>query len=104
VLGQDLGKSRIFGKEAVAGMDGVGAGDLAGRDERGDVEIALGGRRRADANAFVGQAHMHGVLVGRGMNGHRLYAKLAAGTQHSERDLAPVGDQDLVEHRPVITR
>ena len=29
----DLGEARIFGEEAVAGMDRFGAGDFAGRDD-----------------------------------------------------------------------
>src|SRR5688572_801050 len=38
------------------------------------------------------------VVVGRGMHGHRLDAELAAGAQDPERDLAPIGDYDFVEH------
>ena len=32
------------------------------------------------------------------MHGHRLDAELAAGAQDAERDLAPIGDYDFVEH------
>jgi hypothetical protein len=102
MLAQNLGKAGILRQEAVAGMDRIGAGDLAGRDQGGDIEIALGGRRRADAHAFVGQAHVHGVLVGGGMHRHRLDAQLAAGAQHPQGDLAAIGDQDLVEHADLV--
>jgi hypothetical protein len=98
MLAENFGKAGILGEKAVTGMDGVGAGDLAGCDQRGDVEIALGGRWRSDAHAFIGQADVHGVFVGRGMNGHGLDAEFSTGAQHPQSDLAPVGDQDLVEH------
>ena len=35
VLLEDLGEAGVLGQEAVAGMHGVGAGDLAGSDKRG---------------------------------------------------------------------
>ena len=41
---------------------------------------------------------MKRVSVGLGVNGDRANAELAAGTDHPERHLAPVGDEDLVEH------
>jgi hypothetical protein len=40
---------------------------------------------------------MHGLGVGSGMNGHRWNAKLSAGTLDPQRDLATVGDQNLME-------
>src|SRR3546814_10689055 len=53
---------------------------------------------RSDAHALVGQPHMHGVGGGGGVHGYRLDAHLAAGAMDPERDLAAVGDQDLLEH------
>jgi hypothetical protein len=64
---EDFREARILGQEAVAGMNGVGARDLAGGEQRGDVEIAVARGRRADADALVGEAHMHGIGVGGGM-------------------------------------
>ena len=99
MLLQDLGEAGVLRQEAVARMDGVGAGDLAGGEQARDVEIALGGRRRADAHALVGEPHVHGVGVGRRVHGDGGDADLLAGAQDPERDLAAVGDQHLVEHR-----
>ncbi len=98
VLGKDLGEAGVFGEKAVAGMHGIGAGDLAGGQQRGDVEIAVLRRRRADADALVGKAHMHGVGVGGGMHGDRRDAELLAGAQHAQRDFAAIGYEDFVEH------
>ena len=98
VRGQDLGKARVLGQEAVAGMDRVGAGDLAGRNQGRDVEIAVAGGRRPDAHALVGEPHMHGVGVGGRVDGDGRDAELLRGAQDAQRDLAPVRDEDLVEH------
>ena len=102
VMLQHLGEAGVLGEEAVAGMDGVRAGDLAGGDQRRDVEIAVAGGRRADADALVGEAHMHGVGVGGGMDRDGGDAEFLGGAQDAQGDLAPVGDEDLVEHRALL--
>jgi hypothetical protein len=53
VLAEDFGKARILREETVAGMHRVGAGDLAGGEQRRNVEIAVARRRRPDADAFL---------------------------------------------------
>ena len=98
VLRQDLGEARVLGQKAVARMHGVGAGDLAGGEQRRDVEIAVARGRRPDADAFIGQPHMHGVLVRGRMHGDRRDAELLARAQDAQRDFTAVRDQDLVEH------
>ena len=71
VLLDDLGEARVLRQKAVARMDRLRAGDLARRDDRGNVQIGLRRRRRADAHALIGQPHMHRVGVGGGMHRHR---------------------------------
>ncbi len=99
VLGENFGKARVLGKKAIAGMHGIGAGDLAGGEQRRDVEIAVLGGGRPDADALVGQAHMHGVFIRRRMHRDGGNAELLASPQHPQRDLSAVGDEDLVEHQ-----
>jgi len=94
----DLGEPGVLGEKAVARMNRLGAGDLAGGDDRGDVEIALGRGRRADAHALVGQAHVHGAGVGFRVHGDGGDSHFLAGAVNAKRDLAAVGDEDLVEH------
>ena len=53
---------------------------------------------------FVGHPDMHRVGIGGGMHGDRLDPHLAAGADHAQRDLAPVGDQDFVEHGLALIR
>ena len=106
VLRQDFGKARVLRQKAVARMHGVGAGDLAGGEQRRNVEIAVARGGRADADAFVGEPHMHGVLVRGRMHGDRRNAELLARAQDAQRDFTAVCDQDLVEHfgRPTSPR
>ena len=98
VLLDHLGEVGVLGQEAVARMDRVGAGDLGRGQDRHRVQVAVGGLGRADADALVGEADMHGRGVGRGVDRDRGDAHLAAGAQDAQRDLAAIGDQDLVEH------
>src|SRR6187200_2700273 len=99
VLFENLSEAGILSQEAIARMYGVGAGDLAGGDNCRNIEIAVLGRRRADAHALIGEPHMHGVGVGRRVHRNGGDAKLLASAFDAEGDLSPVGDQDLVEHR-----
>ena len=100
MLGQDVGEAGVLGEKAIARVHGFRPGDLAGRDDRGNVEVAVARRRRADAHALVGKPHVHRIGVRRRMDGHRLDAEFPAGAQHAECDFTPVGNEDLVEHRP----
>ncbi len=104
VLVEDLGEARILREKAVAGMHRVGAGDLAGGDQGGNVEIAVARRGRADADALIGEADMHGVGVGSRVNRDGGDAEFLRGAQDAQRDLSPVGDQDLVEHLDWLAR
>ena len=66
-----LGEPGVLGEEAVAGMDRLGTGHQRGRQDGGDVEIAVLRRRRADADALVGQAHMHRLGIRGGVHRDR---------------------------------
>ena len=98
MLFEDLGEARVLGQEAVAGMHGVGAGDLAGGEQARNVEVAFGGGRRADAHALVGEADVHGVGVGGRVHGDGGDAEFLARALDAQCNLSPVGDQDFVEH------
>ena len=98
MLFEDLGEAGVLCKEAVARMHCVGAGDLASRHDLRDVEVAVLRRRSADADAFIGKPHMHGVGVCGRVHRDRGDAELLASTFDAKRNLSPVGDQDLVEH------
>ena len=92
VIFDHLHEIRVLGQESVAGVDRLGAGDLAGRDDGGDRQVGLGRGGRADADGFVGHAHVHRVTVGGGMHRDGLDAHLAGRADDAQRDLSPVGN------------
>jgi hypothetical protein len=69
-----LGKIRIFREEAIAGVDGDRVGDLGCADDGRDLQIALTGRRRADADRLVCEEDVLEVAVGGGVHRDRLDA------------------------------
>ena len=93
-----LGKAVVFSQEAVAGVDGIGAGYFGGGNDGGNVQIALRRGGGADADGFVGQLNVQAVVVGSGMHGHGGDAHFAAGAQYAQGDFATVGDEDFFQH------
>ena len=93
-----LGEFRVFRQEAVAGMHRLGAARADGVHHPVDDDIALACRGRPDMHRLVGHLHMQRPGVGVRIDRHRLDAHLARGLDHPAGDLAPVRDQDLVEH------
>ena len=87
----------VLGQEAVAGMDRLRVRHFRRGDDRGNVQVALRRRRRADADGFIGERDVLGVAVGLRMHDDRLDAELAARALDAQRDFAAIGDQDLVE-------
>ncbi len=94
----DLGEVGILAQETVAGMDRVDVGDLGGADHRRNVEIAARAFGRADANGFVGEAHVQAVAVGLRIHGDGLDPEILAGADDAHGDLAAIGDEDFLEH------
>src|SRR5258708_19107368 len=93
-----LGKVGVLGETAIAGMDRLGVGHFGRADDRWYVEIARRRRWRPDPDRFFGHLHELRLGIGLGMDHHRADAHLATGALDAKRDLAPVGDQDLLEH------
>ncbi len=93
-VGRDarLGELRVLGEETVAGMDGVGAGDLGGGDDARDVEVGLARRSGPDADVVVGEAHVERFAIRFGVHGHRLDAELATGANHTEGNFSAISD------------
>jgi hypothetical protein len=94
----DLCKVGVLGEEAVAWMNRLGVGQLGGRDDGIDIEVAGEARRGTDADALVGKPDMERFAVGGGVDGDRLDPHLFAGPDDPDRDLAPVGDEYFMEH------
>ena len=92
-------EGRVLGEEAEARVDRLAAGRLGGGDDVRDPEVAVRGRRRADADRLVGHPDVQRLALGRRVDGHRLDAELVQRADHADRDLTPVRDEDAGEHR-----
>ena len=86
-----------FRQEAIAGVDSFGACRLAGGDDLVGDQIGFGSWRRADVHGLIGFAHMQGLGIGIGIDGHCLDAHRAGRTDHAAGNLTAVGNQDFRE-------
>src|SRR6478672_688182 len=77
-------------QETVAGMDGLGAGALAGIHDPVDQQVAFGGRRRPDRDRLIGHLDVERVAVGLGIHGYRLDPHVAGGLDNATGDLAAI--------------
>ena len=88
-----------LGEEAVAGMDGVGAGAPGGLDEQVVAEVRVGGRGARQSHGRVAGAHVQRAGIGVAEDRDRADPEPATGTGDAAGDLAAVGD----ERRSMIT-
>ena len=99
-VGAGLREVGAFGEEAVAGVHGVGAGALAGRQHGVDAQVRLGRGLAAERDGLVGERNVRrcGVRLAEHSNG--AIAERTRRANHAARDLAAIGDENLVEaHR-----
>ena len=93
-----LGERGVLGQEAVAGVDGLGAGGLDRLHDLVHVEVGLGRRARAEQVGLARALDVLGVAIRLAVDGHGGDAELVERADHAHRDLAAVGDQNLGEH------
>ena len=84
-------------EEAVAGVERVAAGAERGLHDRVGAQVALAGRRRADAHRPVGAPRGQPVEVGLGGADDALEPELPAGAHDAHGDLAAVGDEHALD-------
>ena len=100
----DFGEVGVFAEQAVARVNGIDVGDLSGGDHGGDVEIAFGGARGADADGLVGEANVERVAVGLAVDRDGADAHLFAGADDAKGDLTSIRDQDFLKHIDLPSR
>ena len=99
-LGLDgLGEVGVLGQEAIPRMNRRRAGRLGGGQDLRLVEIAFARGGRPDTDGFVRFAHERHAGVHVGMDRDRADAHSTGGAYDPARDLAPVGDQQTIDHR-----
>ncbi len=93
LLGAAPRERGVLGQEPIPGVHGPGPAELRGRDHLLDVEVAGG-----QPYGRVGLADVPGARVRVAVHGDGPDAEPAQGSDDAERDLAPVGDKNGVEH------
>ena len=88
-----FGELRVFGEEAVARVDAVGAGLLRDIDQFVDAQIRLRRGAPAQGVSLIGFAHMQRVAIGIGINGDGSETVVAASAGDPDGDLSTVGDE-----------
>jgi hypothetical protein len=96
--GAALGEVGVFGQEAVAGVDGLGAGAASSLQNALDVQVALGCGGAADGDGLVGGRGVQRAGVGVGVDRHAADAQAPQRPEDAARDGAAIRDQDLAEH------
>src|SRR4051794_28413059 len=80
-------------------MNGIDIADFGRAHDAIDSQIAIGARRRADADGFIRELHMERVAVRLGVNRERANPQLLAGADHAQGDFAAICDEDFLEHQ-----
>jgi hypothetical protein len=76
-------------------VEGIGTGDLAGRDEGGDGKVGAAGIRWPNAYGLGSFPDMEGLPLRLRVHSHGKEALLPAGLQNPEGNFSAVGDEDL---------
>ncbi len=96
-LGTDLCQFSVLGQEAVARVQGVTAGFYRQVNQLARVQIT-GQRVAADVVGLVGAFDVQGIAVGIGVDRNRGDAHLRASADDANGNLAPVGNQNFLDH------
>ena len=78
-------------------MHRLGSRPLRRVEHSRPIQIALGRKPAADQIRLVRVSDVRRVTVGLGIDGDRPDPELSQGAEDPDRDLPPVGDQDLSE-------
>src|SRR4029079_13157518 len=95
-------KAGVLGQEPVPRMNGAGAGRSGGRQQLLDDQIAFRRGRTAEGIRRVCVGRMQRRTVDVGVDRDRPDPQIAEGAKDPDGDLAPVRDEDLVEHRRIL--
>jgi hypothetical protein len=79
-------------------MNRVNIGDFCGTDDAVNAKIAFGAGAPADTNGFVRHLHMHGIVVGLGVDRHRFDVQFLGGSNDANSNLPAVGNQNFLKH------
>ena len=87
--GAGFGEFRVLGQEAVAGMNGGGAGAWRDLDDLVGAQDSSRRRRRADRIGLIGEAHMERAGIGLGINRDGANAPCACAVRMTRQAISP---------------
>jgi hypothetical protein len=90
-----LGKVGVLAEEAVAGVHGICARGAGSGQQLVGAQVGVGTECAAQRDGLRGFAHMQGVGVGVGVDGHSFDTHAVGGVDDAAGDLAAIGDEDL---------
>ncbi len=93
-----LGEGLVLGQEAVAGVDGAGAGVARGLQNGVGAQVAGARLGAADVDGLVARGDVAGVGVRVGIDGDGAQSHAARGGGDAAGDFAAVGNQHSIEH------
>jgi hypothetical protein len=76
-------------------MNGIDAKLAAHLQDLVAAQVAFTGLRAAHAHGLVGVAYVQGMAVGLTVDGYGLKAHFAGRAQYTQRNFAPIGDQQF---------
>jgi hypothetical protein len=94
-----FGELRVLGKKAVPGKNSLRARGATSVDHLIDAQVVFRGVHAAQADGFIGGAHMQGVAIRVCINGNTLHAHSSQGPHRADSDFSAIGDQDGGEDR-----
>src|SRR5262249_23586811 len=89
---------RVFGKESIAGMNGLGSRLPRRRENLFRLQITLARRIATERDSFVGVPQVSGVFVRIAEDGDGADAEFPANVRDPASNLPPVRNQNLLEH------
>ncbi len=94
-----LREIRVFGKEPITRMNGIGVRLARGFDDGRDVEIRAFRIGSAQRVGFVGGTYEQCVRIGFGIGGDGDAAGVMAGMNDTHGDFSAIGDEDTAQFR-----
>src|SRR5207245_5032792 len=89
-------------QKAIAGMNRIDIEYLGGADYGGNIQVALGGRSRPDADRLVGKAHVQRVAINVAMDRDCADAHLFTRPDDAAGNLAAIGELNLSKFPPSL--
>src|SRR5215469_4793327 len=94
----DFGEVGVLAEQTIAGMNSFDVGDFGGADHRRNIQVAFRRTWRANADRFIGKAHVQRVAVGYAVDRDGTHVEFFARADNAQGDFTAVRYEDLLKH------